>query len=146
MVCTIIIKLCEMATRECPTSEKIVDLLYVKYDGKYRGWRVQLLVEELMGKVEGTFLLCNLCGGLLRDAFMVIIGGEQELWCSLCIPSDASRNSARMDLNRDAVEKKIVCCLKYIRFRLIRICWFQAACPKSGWKLNCFFLSVPAFG
>ena len=114
LVCSIIIKLCEMATRECPTSEKIDDLLYVKYNGKHRGWRVQLLAEELMGKVEGTFLLCSLCGGLLRDAFMVIIGGEQELRCSLCIPSDANRNSARMNLNRDAVEKKIVSLLLII--------------------------------
>ena len=44
-------------------------LLYeTREDGSSKGWRADLLVENLSSKVEEKLLLCNSCNGLLRDA------------------------------------------------------------------------------
>ena len=89
-----------------PNSE-INKLVYViRDDGSYGGWRTELLVEEISGKVEERFLLCNYCRGMLRDACLFEKNGKQELRCSVCIPKDV--NKQRVQMNREAVNEKQV--------------------------------------
>ena len=89
-----------------PNSE-INKLVYViRDDGSYGGWRTELLVEEISGKIEGKFLLCNYCRGMLRDACLFEKDEKQELRCSDCIPTDV--NKQRVQLNRETVNDKQV--------------------------------------
>ncbi|KAI6646450.1 TNF receptor-associated factor 4-like [Oopsacas minuta] len=90
-------------------AENLEDLVYVKtQEGDYRGWRVDLLVENLSGKVEEELLRCNICDGLLREACLF----QGELRCRVCIPNEgviwqpAKQN--RVIVN----DKKISCPLK----------------------------------
>ena len=52
-------------------SEEIDTLVYNILDGKYRGWKTELLVEQLLSKLEERFLLCSYCGALMRDACLL---------------------------------------------------------------------------
>ena len=89
-----------------PNSE-INKLVYViRDDGSYRGWRTELLVEKITSKMEEKFLLCNYCGGMLRDASLFEKNGKQELRCSVCIPTDV--NTHKVQLNRETVNEKQV--------------------------------------
>ena len=89
-----------------PNSE-INKLVYViRDDGSYGGWRTELLVEEISGKGEGKFLLCNYCRGMLRDACLFEKDDKQELRCSVCIPTDV--NKQKVQLNRETVNSKQV--------------------------------------
>ena len=88
-------------------SKEINKLVYVMQDdGCYGGWRTELLVEEIIGKMETKFLLCNYCGGMLRDACLFEKDGKQELRCSVCIPTDVNKQIAQ--LNCETVNEKQV--------------------------------------
>ena len=89
-----------------PNSE-INKLVYViRDDGSYGRWRTELLVEEISGKGEGKFLLCNYCRGVSRDACLFEKDGKHKVACSLCIPKDVNQQIAQ--LNRETVNEKQV--------------------------------------
>ena len=89
-----------------PNSE-IHELVYVlRDDGRYGGWKTELLVEEITEKGEGRFLLCNYCVGMLRDACLFEKDGKHKVACSLCIPKDVNKQIAQ--LNRETVNDKQV--------------------------------------
>ena len=88
-----------------PNSE-INKLVYViRDDGSYGGWRTELLVKDVTEDGEG-FLLCNYCGGMLRDACLFEKDGKHKVACSVCIPKDVNKQIAQ--LNREAVNEKQV--------------------------------------
>ena len=92
---------------ETKIETEISELLYVKRDdGNYGGWRTELLVEEITGKIEEKFLLCSYCGGMLRNACLSEKDGKQELECSICAPEDENKIIAQ--LNRDSVLEREV--------------------------------------
>ena len=65
-----------------------------------------MLVEEISGKIEGKFLLCNYCRGMLRDACLTEKDGRPGVACSLCISKDTNKQIAQ--LNRETVNEKQV--------------------------------------
>ncbi|KAI6648531.1 hypothetical protein LOD99_8163 [Oopsacas minuta] len=84
-------------------SEGREELVYVKAeDGSYRGWRVELLVENLSSKLEEKLLLCSSCNGLLREAY--ICGGVYR--CGVCIPEGVVWEPVNM--NREIINDKMV--------------------------------------
>ncbi|KAI6660154.1 TNF receptor-associated factor 4-like [Oopsacas minuta] len=86
-------------------SEGREDLVYIKTeDGSYRGWRVDLLVENLSNKMGLKLLVCALCNGLLRDACLY----EEELRCGVCIPEGVAWQPVKM--NREIVSDKMISC------------------------------------
>ncbi|KAI6660628.1 TNF receptor-associated factor 4-like [Oopsacas minuta] len=86
-------------------SEGREDLVYIKTeDGSYRGWRVDLLVENLSNKLELKLLLCSSCKGMLRDACIC----EGELRCGVCIPEGVAWQPVKM--NREIVSDKMISC------------------------------------
>ena len=86
----------------------IRELVYVKTDeGYYRGWKTELLVENITSNLEG-FLTCKLCSGLLRDACLFEKEENQEFRCSECIPGNSKRLIAQH--NRKEINKRQVSC------------------------------------
>ena len=85
---------------------EIEGLVYKRLDGGYRGWRVELLVEQITNKMEEKFLLCSYCSGLMRDACLLEKEGKQEVKCFVCIPEGVTWQSALM--NREVINEKIV--------------------------------------
>ncbi|KAI6661281.1 TNF receptor-associated factor 4-like [Oopsacas minuta] len=86
-------------------SEGREDLVYIKTEnGSYRGWRVDLLVENLSSKMELKLLLCSSCKGMLRDACLY----EEELRCGVCIPEGVAWQPVKM--NREIVSDKMISC------------------------------------
>ncbi|KAI6651575.1 hypothetical protein LOD99_5183 [Oopsacas minuta] len=75
-------------------SEGREELVYVKTEnGSYRGWRVELLVENLSSKVEEQLLLLNCCKGLLREACLY----QGELRCGVYIPEGIPWQPVKMN-------------------------------------------------
>ena len=97
-----------MEVLNLPVAERVEDLVFVKFSDSYRGWRVALLAKQLTGSFEQTFLLCETCNGLLRDANVVVIDGEQELRCATCIPIISDIECMPMLMNQEAVNELIV--------------------------------------
>ena len=87
-------------------SDEIEGLVYKRLGGSYRGWREELLVEQLTNKLEAKFLLCNCCKGLMRDACLMGKEGKQELRCMGCIPEGVVWQPVEM--NREAINEKLV--------------------------------------
>ncbi|KAI6655285.1 hypothetical protein LOD99_11431 [Oopsacas minuta] len=86
-------------------SEGGEDLVYIKTeDGSYRGWRVDLLVENLSSKMELKLLLCSSCKGMLRDACFY----QEEFMCGVCIPEGVAWQPVKM--NREIVSDKMISC------------------------------------
>ena len=85
---------------------EIVGLVYERIDGRCRGWKVNLLVEQLTSKLEEKFLLCSYCSGLMRDACLLEKEGKQELRSLVCIPEGAAWQPALM--NREAINSRRV--------------------------------------
>ena len=81
-------------------------LVYERLGGRDRGWRVELLVEQLTSKLEQQFLLCGYCSGLMRDACLLEKEGKQELRCYVCIPEGVAWQP--LELNRAAINEKLV--------------------------------------
>ena len=87
-------------------SEEIEGLVYKRLDGSFRGWRVELLVEQITSKLEEKFLLCSYCSGLMRDACLLEKEGKQELRCLVCIPEGIPWQPVEM--SRETINEKIV--------------------------------------
>ena len=87
-------------------SEDIEGLVYKRLDGSFRGWRVELLVEQITSKLEEKFLLCSYCSGLMRDACLLEKEGKQELRCLVCIPEGITWQPAL--LSRETINEKLV--------------------------------------
>ena len=87
-------------------SEEIEELVYKKLDGSYRGWKVELLVEQITSKLEEKFLLCSYCSGLMRDACLLQKEGKQELRCLVCIPEGIPWQPVEM--SRETINEKLV--------------------------------------
>ncbi|KAI6658973.1 TNF receptor-associated factor 3 [Oopsacas minuta] len=86
-------------------SEGREDLVYIKTeDGSYRGWRVDLLIDNLSNKMEEKILLCSSCQGMLRDACIY----EGDLKCGVCIPEGVAWQPVKM--NRGIVSDKMISC------------------------------------
>ena len=85
---------------------EIEGFVYKRLDGGYRGWRVELLVEQITNKMEEKFLLCSYCSGLMRDACLLEKEGKQEVKCFVCIPEGVTWQPALM--NREVINEKIV--------------------------------------
>ena len=86
--------------------EEIETLVYERLDGRERGWRVELLVEQLTSKLEEKFLLCSYCRGLMRDACLLEMEGKQELRCYVCIPEGTK--CQRAEIYQEAINEKLV--------------------------------------
>ena len=86
--------------------EEIETLVYKRLDGIERGWRVELLVEQLANELEEKFLLCSYCCGLARDACVMEKEGKHELRCSVCIPEGVTWHKAQM--NGELIKEKLV--------------------------------------
>ncbi|KAI6655964.1 TNF receptor-associated factor 6-like isoform X1 [Oopsacas minuta] len=86
-------------------SEGREDLVHIKTeDGSYRGWRVDLLVENFSSKVEEKLLLCCSCRGLLREPCLY----QEEVRCGVCIPVGVAWQPVQM--NREIVNDKMISC------------------------------------
>ena len=84
--------------------DKIESLLFVERDGKFGGYKFDLLMEEY----PATFLslvTCSRCEGIMRDASGV--GSPQEFMCSVCV--EGSSHSA-LGPNREVVSNLIIWC------------------------------------
>ena len=98
-----------MAVKEFPISENINDLVYVKCTDGYRGWRVDLLAEKLENSLGEEFLLCRECGGLLREASVIVTEEQLELRCFACNPFIVGVGQATAtNTDQDAVDKLLV--------------------------------------
>ena len=95
-----------LPVEETESSEEIEGLVYKRLEGRYRGWRVELLEEQLTSKLEERFLLCSYCSGVMRDACLLEREGKQELRCLVCIPEGLPWQP--LEMNREAINEKIV--------------------------------------
>ena len=84
--------------------DRIDSLLCVERDGKFGGYRVDLLKEELPSYMK-SLVTCNRCKGIMRDASGV--GSPQVFMCSVC--AEGSSYSA-LGPNREAVGSLIIWC------------------------------------
>ena len=98
-----------LPVEETESSEEIEGLVYKRLEGRYRGWRVELLEEQLTSKVEERFLLCSYCSGIMRDACLLEREGKQELRCLVCIPEGIPCDT--LEMNREVINEKIVSAL-----------------------------------
>ena len=95
-----------LPVEETESSEEIEGLVYKRLEGRYRGWRVELLEEQLTSKLEERFLLCSYCSGVMRDACLLEREGKQELRCLVCVPEGIPWQPVEM--SRESVNEKIV--------------------------------------
>ena len=95
------------------TLQDTEELLFVsRQDGdvtKYGGWKIELLVEEIVSVSEQKLLLCTLCKGLLRDACVVTLEGKKQPRCSVCVPLQMQIDALNIaDLIRSAIDDRMV--------------------------------------
>ncbi|KAI6655883.1 TNF receptor-associated factor 4 [Oopsacas minuta] len=126
------------------------NLLFVEMEDagviSYRGWRRELLVEEIASASEKKLLLCTLCDGMLRNACCFHLNDKKQARCDACLPANFrihDRNIA--DLIRIVVDDRMVHCpflnegCKWsgstVEIRLhLKVCLYVSVpCP-----LNCF--------
>ena len=103
-----------LPVEETDSSEEIKGLVYKRLEGRYRGWRVELLEEQLTSKLEERFLLCSYCSGVMRDACLLEREGKQELRCLVCIPEGIACDT--LEMNREVINEKIVSALFFCFF------------------------------
>ena len=101
-----------LPVEETESSEEIEGLVYKRLEGRYRGWRVELLEEQLTSKLEEKFLLCSYCSGVVRDACLLERKGKQALRCLVCIPESVAWLPGLM--SREAVNEKTVSAFLFI--------------------------------
>ena len=101
-----------LPVEETESSEEIEGLVYKRLEGRYRGWRVELLEEQLTNKLEKKFILCSYCSGVVRDACLLEREGKQELRCLVCIPEGVAWQPVEM--SREAVNEKIVSTFMFV--------------------------------
>ena len=96
------------------TLQDTEELLFVsRQDGdvtKYGGWKLELLVEEIVSVSEQKLLLCTLCKGLLRDACVVTLlpGGKKQVRCQTCTPTLIVCDNNKIDIIRSVVDDRMV--------------------------------------
>ena len=112
-----------LPVEETESSEEIEGLVYKRLEGRYRGWRVELLEEQLTNKLEKKFLLCSYCSGVLRDACLMEREGKQELRCLVCIPEGVAWQPGLM--SREAVNEKIVSAFLFVCVHTIPANFFR---------------------
>ena len=78
--------------------------MYSKKDGTFRGYKTELLKEELPSYLR-SFVVCNSCEGLLRKACGV--GDPQKLVCLVCADKNNSNAFAASD---EAVGNLVINC------------------------------------
>ena len=104
-----------LPVEETESSEEIEGLVYKRLEGRYRGWRVELLEGKLTSKVEEKFLLCSYCSGVMRDACLLEGEGKQELRCLVCIPEGIAPLIPEPALmSRESVNEKIVSAFLFV--------------------------------
>ena len=108
---------------ETESSEEIEGLVYKRLEGRYRGWRVELLEEQLTSKLEKKFLLCSYCSGVVRDACLLEREGKQELRCLVCIPEGIAWKLGLM--SRESVNEKIVSTFLFVCVHTISVNLFR---------------------
>ena len=101
-----------LPVEETESSEEIEGLVYKRLEDRYRGWRVELLEEQLTSKLEEKFLLCSYCSGVMRDACLLEMEGKQELRCLICIPDGIPWQPVEM--SREAINEKIVSIVLFV--------------------------------
>ena len=74
----------------------------------YGGWKVELLVEEIVSVSEQKLLLCTLCKGMLRDACVVNLYGKKQVRCKTCIPTLFAFGFNKIDIIRSVVDDRMV--------------------------------------
>ena len=122
-------------------SEDIEELVYKKLDGSYRGWRVELLVEQITSNLEEKFLLCSYCSALMRDACLLEKEGKQELRCLVCIPEDIPWQPVKM--SRETINEKLVSKIPYFLEYSRGDFKFQANFLVQLLKGSCLVISGP---
>ena len=113
-----------LPVEETESSEEIEGLVYKRLEGRYRGWRVELLEEQLTNKLEKKFLLCSYCSGVVRDACLLEREGKQELRCLVCIPEGVAWQPGLM--NREAVNEKTVSAFLFVCVHIITANFFES--------------------
>ena len=124
-----------LPVEETESSEEIEGLVYKRLEGRYRGWRVELLEEQLTNKEEERFLLCSYCSGVVRDACLLEREGKQELRCLVCIPEGMPCDT--LEMNREVINEKIVSAL----FVCLFVCLFRLFVCFVCLFINLFFRS-----
>ena len=95
------------------TLKDTYELLFVSRQDRgvtrYSGWKIELLVEEIVSVSEQKLLLCTLCKGMLRDACVVTLDGKKQARCSVCVPSDIQFDALNnADLIRSVIDDRMV--------------------------------------
>ena len=88
---------------ELVSLEDIDDLLYVKFNGKYRGWKIGLLTEN----TSVIFVHCETCKGLMRDPNVYQADGLTEMRCFQCVPKKIIIKKQSIELT-NRVNQKLV--------------------------------------
>ena len=81
---------------------------------RYGGWKIELLVEEIVSVSEQRLLLCTLCKGMLRDACVVTLEGKKQPRCQTCIPFFKSIGYNKVDIICSVVDDRTVIYVQYI--------------------------------
>ena len=89
-------------------AEVLNDLLYVKRDTGYGGWRVALLTNSALCKSEERLLICGGCRGILREASVIAKGNKQELKCSACVSVQDKSFAQPVMTNREVINERQV--------------------------------------
>ena len=98
-----------MAAREhfgSDTASQFQDCACVKLeDGVYRGWKLDILCEEL-SQSEKRLVTCGLCKGLLREACEVKLMDRQVIRCKSCLSKEHPERKA--EYISEFIEEKMV--------------------------------------
>ena len=98
------------------------ELLFVsRQDGdfiRYGGWKVELLVEEIVSVSEQKLLLCVLCKGMLRNACAVTLYGKKQVRCRTCTPTFIVYDYNTIDIIRSVVDDRMVIEVHIIFYKL----------------------------
>ena len=98
------------------------ELLFVsRRDGditRYGGWKVELLVEEIVSVSEQKLLLCALCKGMLRDACVVTSYRKKQVRCRTCTPTFIVYDYNTIDIIRSVVDDRMVIEVHIIFYKL----------------------------
>ena len=82
------------------------DLTYVKSGGEFRGWKLELLTDNVLSKSEKRLLVCSECEGLLREAILFERKDRHELRCLVCV---SERDEVRPAFtNREVINERQV--------------------------------------
>ena len=93
------------------------ELLFVsRQDGdvtRYGGWKIELLVEDIVSVSEQRLLLCTLCKGMLRDACVITLEGKKQPRCQTCSPFFRPISYNKVDIICSVVDDRMVIYFTY---------------------------------